>query len=223
MLTLHHWTLDPLCRQVRLAMKEKKLEFELKDETPWNPRPEFLHMDPGGLGPVLAPDGAAAPIVGVRALMEYVEETNPEPALLPADPRARAEVRRLMDWFDTKFAAEAGAPLMREKIVKRMAGLGSPDMEALRGGRDRLRWHLDYVSWLTEQRDWLAGEEMTLADFTAAAHLSAIDYLGEVPWDEYSHAKDWYAKVKSRPCFRPVLADRLPGLPPPSHYDDLDF
>ena len=50
-----------------------------------------------------------------------------------------------------------------------------------------------------------------------------IDYLGEVPWDEYAMAKSWYVRLKSRRSFQPLLADRMPGLPPPNAYTDLDF
>jgi len=222
MRTLHHWTLDPLCRQVRLALGEKKLEFDLAAETPWEPRADFLDMDPGGLGPVLTRQ-EAEPVIGARAILEYLEEAHPDPPLYPESHAGRAEARRLLDWFDRKFAAEAGSAVLDEKVIKRLAGLGAPDPDALRAGRDRLRWHLDYAAWLLERRDWLSGARMSLADLGAAAHLSVCDYLGEVPWEDFSGVKDWYAKIKSRPAFRPLLADRLPGLPPPAHYDDLDF
>lgn len=222
MRTLHHWTLDPLCRQVRLALGEKKLDFKLADETPWNPRPEFLAVDPGGLGPVLTRD-EATPVIGSRAILEYLEEVHPDPALYPADLEARAESRRLIEWFDRKFATECGAVILQEKIVKRAAGLGSPDMEALRGARERVRWHMDYMAWLLEKRDWLSGPKMSLADLCVAAHLSVTDFLGEAPWDDFEGVKDWYVKLKSRPCFRPLLTDRVPGLTAPPHYADLDF
>jgi glutathione S-transferase len=82
---------------------------------------------------------------------------------------------------------------------------------------------LDYIGYLTEQRRWIAGDELTLADITAAAHLSCVDYLGDVPWSDHPNAKDWYARIKSRPSFRPLLGDHIPGAPPPPHYADLDF
>ena len=62
-----------------------------------------------------------------------------------------------------------------------------------------------------------------LMNNAAAAHLSTVDYLGDVPWKEHEEAKDWYARVKSRPSFRALLEDNVPGAPPQRHYANLDF
>ncbi len=107
--------------------------------------------------------------------------------------------------------------------MKRFLGFGTPDTSVLRASKTNLGYHLEYVSYLAERRRWLAGAEFSLADIAAAAHLSAIDYLGDIPWDDHPQARDWYARVKSRPSFRPILADLIPGAPPPKHYADLDF
>jgi glutathione S-transferase len=96
-------------------------------------------------------------------------------------------------------------------------------MGAIRAGRTNIRYHLKYIGYLIGQRNWLAGDQLTYADLAAAAHLSCVDYLGDVPWDEDDTAKHWYARVKSRPAFRALLADRIAGMPPPAHYADLDF
>jgi glutathione S-transferase len=108
-------------------------------------------------------------------------------------------------------------------MEKRLLGLGAPELANLRQGREGLKSHLIYVENLLEDREWLAGKRLSLADFAAAAHLSVIDYFGDVPWAELPVAKTWYMKIKSRPCFRPLLTDRWPGLAPARHYDDLDF
>ena len=147
--------------------------------------------------------------------------------LLPAEPAARVEVRRLLDWFLSKFHDEVTGYLVMEKIYKRFMpadlGGGAPDMTAIRAARTNVRYHLKYIGYLIATRKWLAGDQLTYADLAAAAHLSAADYLGDVPWDEDETAKHWYARVKSRPAFRTLLADRVPGMAPPEHYTDLDF
>ena len=135
----------------------------------------------------------------------------------------RAEVRRIVDWFDDKFNKEVTENLVGEKVMKRFLGLGAPDSKAIRAGHSNISTHLSYISYLVERRKWLAGNELTLADITAAAHLSAIDYLGDVPWDDYPSAKEWYVRIKSRPSFRPLLSDYIPGAPPSKHYANLDF
>ncbi len=221
MRVLHHWPLDPWSRQVRLALSEKQLKFELELVRFWDDPDALATLTPTGLPPVLV-DGDKV-IAESRAILEYLEETTPDPALLPGSPVERAEARRIAQWFDRKFDAEVNAFLLHEKLEKRVQGLGAPDMEAIRAGKDYLRWHLDYLSGLLEVRDGLAGPRWTLADLVAAAHLSCIDYLGDVPWAEFPPARDWYQRIKCRPSFRALLADRLPGMSPADGYQDLDF
>ena len=219
---LHHLALSPSSRKIRIQLKEKGLEFELKAEKPWERQEAFLALNPAGEVPVLIePSGNA--ILGSSAIAEYLEETNPAPPLLGGDPLARAETRRLIAWFDEKFNREVTVNLFEEKLMKRLTGHGQPDSGAIRAGLANIHYHLDYIGWLSDRRKWLAGESFSLADIVAAAHLSSLDYIGDVPWDKHETAKNWYARVKSRPSFRPILADHVPGVPPPSHYADLDF
>lgn len=219
---LYHFPLDPYSRKLRIALKEKQLEFVLELERPWERREPFLALNPAGDVPVLVePDGAS--FADSSAICELIEERYPDPPLIGTDALQRAEVRRLAGWFDGKFHREVTHNLLDEKIGKRLAGRGGPDSAAIRAGKANLNVHLDYIAWLSDRRSWLAGEQFSLADVAAAAQLSTIDYLGDVPWDEHREAKDWYARVKSRPSFRPLLADHLPGVPPPAHYADLDF
>ncbi len=223
--TLYHFPLDPASRQVRLALGEKRLPFTEKNERYWEQRPEFIALNPSGLTPVLVETqgGKSLNICECRAILEHLEETSPEPDLLGREPAERAETRRLMQWFDRKFDYEVNSYLLHEKMEKRLHGLGAPELSSLRAGREGLRTHLAYVDKLLQGRDWLAGKRLSLADFAAAANFSVIDYFGDVPWRDYPATKTWYMKLKSRPCFRPLLADRWPGLAPAPHYDDLDF
>ena len=223
--TLHHFPLDPASRQVRLALGEKRLAFAEVQVRYWEVTPEFLALNPSGVTPVLVETRhqRGLTICETRAILEHIEEQEPEPALLGREPGERAEARRLMQWFDRKFDNEVNGFLLHEKMEKRLLRLGAPDLSSLRRGREALRHHLAYVDGLLQTRDWLAGRRMSLADFAAAAHLSVIDYFGDVPWQDFPAAKTWYMKLKSRPCFRPILADRWPGLAPAAHYDDLDF
>jgi glutathione S-transferase len=191
-------------------------------EKVWERRPSFLQLNPAGEVPVLIEaDGTS--IAGAGVIAEYLEEAYPEPSLLGGTPIDRAETRRLVTWFEVKFQREVTRNLVDEKIMKRFLGQGEPNAGAIRAGHANVHYHLDYVAWLSERRRWLAGDDFSLADITAAAELSAVDYLGDVPWEEHAGAKHWYARVKSRPSVRPLLADHVPGVPPPGHYADLDF
>lgn len=203
-------------------MREKRLDVEERLQIDWQRDESFLMLNPTGQVPVLVElDGRT--IADPTAIVEYLEEAYPDPPLLPRDPTARAEARRLVGWFDQKFNAEVTVPLVNEKLFKRMIDGEAPDSRSIRAGRVNIHTHLGYITWLTERRKWLAGEQMTIADLAAAAHLSLIDYCGDVPWEEHPFAKDWYARIKSRPSFRPLLRDVIPGVPAPRHYIDLDF
>jgi glutathione S-transferase len=222
MFRLYHLPLSPFCRKVRLVLAEKRIEAELIEERPWENRLDFLRLNPAGKVPVLiTPQGQA--LSESAAIFEYLEETVPEPPLLPKDPQARAEVRRLAGWFDDKFNREVTENLLFERLTKRLARLGYPEGARLKAGAKSIRVHLDYMSFLLEGHNWLAGPRMTIADIAAAAHLSCLDYIGDVPWEDYPAVRDWYSVMKSRPCFRSLLADHLPGIPAAGHYADLDF
>ena len=223
--TLLHFPLDPASRQVRLALAEKKLPFVDVVERYWERPDRLAALNPSGLPPVLVEIRGTNQTVVCEghAILEHLEERHHDYALLPDDPQGRAEARRLLGWFDRKFTDEVNGFLLHEKMEKRLLGLGAPELSALRRGRDALRQHLAMLETLLAAHDWLAGGGFGLGDIAAAAHLSVIDYMGEVPWEDYPAAKLWYAKIKSRPSFRPLLADRFPGLPPSAHYDDLDF
>jgi glutathione S-transferase len=222
MRVLYHQWLAPAARKVRIVLGEKNLDFTLKAERFWERRQEFLALNPAGEVPVLIePDGTVLADAG--AIVEYLDEVYREKMLIGINPVDRAEVRRLIAWFDVKMQAEVTENLLGEKLMKRLLAGGQPNSRAIRAGHANLPYHLDYVGYLTERRRWLGGDHFSVADITAAAHLSCLDYLGDVPWEAHEPAKEWYARIKSRPSFRPILADHLPGLAPPAHYADLDF
>jgi glutathione S-transferase len=226
---LYHHPLQPQSRIIRLQLAEKRLDAELLVERPWDRREQFLRINPAGDVPVLVEENGLF-LCGFYPVLEYLEEAYPETAaagtsLLGRNLQERGEIRRLICWFDVKFERDVTRNLLTEKIYKRFMpnGGGGPDSGAIRAGKANIGIHLDYIGWLTERRTWLAGPAMSLADLAAAAQISAIDYLGDVPWNGHDGAKDWYARMKSRPSFRPLLADTLPGAAPPPHYADLDF
>lgn len=227
MRVLYHLWLCPFARKVRIVLGEKKLDFELRSEKVWERRDGFLALNPAGEVPVLVETDESSATQRTLAdsgvICEYLDETWPEPTLLGATPDVRAEVRRLTAWFDLKFHREVTVNLVDEKINKRFLGLGQPSSAAIRAGYANIETHLGYISWLMERRHWLAGDDFSLADIAAAAQISCVDYLGDVPWEAWPDVKNWYARIKSRPSLRPLLTDHIPGAPPPKYYADLDF
>ncbi len=230
MLTLIHYPLCPLSRSIRLCLSELGISFELQEERPWEWRSEFLEINPAGTLPVLLIDEKEA-ICGTYAISEYLAETAVKSygggrrfEFFPGEAEQKAEIRRLVDWFHGKFNDEVSSYLLEEKVYSRYReGSLELDFAVIRAAQENLRYHLSYVGYLAERRNWLAGYDMSFADLAAAAHLSAMDYLGDVPWSEFGAARSWYTRVKSRPSFRNLLSERVPGLKPPSVYSDLDF
>jgi glutathione S-transferase len=217
---------------VRLALAEYGQEVLLLDENPLEWRKDFLAKNPAGEMPVLEYDNGLT-LCGAYSISEFIAEEVPpgstamsagRPSLIPGTREDRAEVRRLIDWYHGKFEREVTRELLIEKVYCAMQPRGAaPDPDILRAVRTNLRYHLSYTAYLADSRRWLAGDDLSFADLAAAAHISTIDYLGEVPWNEYPAVKTWYQRMKSRPSFRTLLADRIPGSPPPVAYSDLDF
>jgi glutathione S-transferase len=210
----------PFSRQIRLGLQEKKLPHQLREEKIWAPSEAAYAKDPAGMLPILSHGNDS--FVGTYPILEYLEETYPQTNLLGKTPGERAEIRRLMDWFNRKFYKEVTVSLFEEKVMKRRLALGEPDSQILRQGRERIHDHLAYIGWLFEGRNWLGGA-FSWADLVAASHLSCLDYLGDVPWNKHASAKDWYMRIKSRPSFRPLLKEALGDTPPALHYRLLDF
>ena len=219
---LHEAPLDPRSRFIRLTLAEKNLSFDLREERAWERSPEFLTLNPAGETPVLREAGGMA-VPGATVIAEYLEETAPEPNLLGDDAVSRVEVRRLLGWFLDKLSREVTEALREEQFIKRIFHGTAPEAKVLRAAHANLAYHLDYVGWLAEHRNWLGGETFSLADLAVAAQLSVLDYLGAVRWEGSSEAKGWYARMKSRPTMRAILSERIAGLPPPAHYANPDF
>ena len=222
---LFHYSFDPASRVARLALGEARIAFEETVVRPWEPGCPISEMNPSGMPPVVkaVADGRPVVLCETAAILGWIEDQAKTPLLLPVDAPGRAETRRLTAWFERRFTDEVNAVLLRERLEKPLLKLGVPDARMLREGRDALRAHLTELEGLIGQRDWLSGRRFSQADLIAAAHLSVHDYFGEVNWTNWPALKTWYMAVKSRPAFRPLLADRFPGVQPSACYAELDF
>lgn len=219
---LYHHPLVATARKVRLALGEKRLAFDERVLEPWQENTELLSLTPTAELPVFADEDGT--VVGDHvAIVEYLDETHPDSSLIGRTPASRAEARRLAAWFDLKFHREVTQHIAGEKLWRRVSANAAPDSRALRAGRENIHTHMQYICWLKERRSWLAGDDISVADLAAAANVSLVDYCGDMPWEQYPEAKEWYVRVKSRPSFRALLKDVIPGVPPAPVYPDLDF
>ncbi len=221
MVLLVHNSFLPQCRKIRILMAEKKMLFVLKEENPWNLSKDIMKINPAGELPIFIYDGNI--IAGNYAITEFLEETYTQNRLISGNNKERAEIRRLVDWFDNKFYRDVYQYIAGEKIYKRFVQQRPPESMRIKAGQNNLRFHMEYIDWMVERNNYLVGNEFSMADVSAAAQLSLIDYLGDVPWEDYKNAKLWYSKIKSRPSFKDILNDRIKGIYPSKHYADLDF
>ena len=210
---LFHFWLHPFSRKVRMALTEKNLPFDLTIEKTWERRTEFLAMNPAGDLPLLVEQNGTI-LSNSQVICEYLDEVYPEINLIGHDPVQRAETRRLVNWFDRKFNKEVTENLVDEKLMKAILNLGEPHGPSVRAGRANIHYHLDYIGFLIERRQWLAGDAFSLADICAAAQLSAVDYVGDVPWEQHHMAHQWYEKIKSRTGYGFLVEERVPDFDP---------
>jgi glutathione S-transferase len=211
---LTHLMLSPSCRLARLMVGEKRVACDpVLAEGPKNTMPVFQDLD-----------GTRAE--GVWAILDHLENHYPDHPLAPADDAARRGALRWVDWAMGPFHEQVTQRIIYEKAAPRFTGAGfsrPPDMNVIRAGRAELKPALAEIGQAAERNGNLACRETTLGDLAVAAHLSVLDYFGEVPWSDHGAAGEWYVRMKSRPSFRSLLADRVPGQPPVSHYAELDF
>ncbi|MBK6719348.1 MAG: glutathione S-transferase family protein [Sphingomonadales bacterium] len=220
---LYQFPLCPFSRKVRLLLGEKGVGYELVREYPWERRDEFLDLNPAGQTPVLVERDKNIAVMSSNAICEYFEETVDKAPMISGTATNRAEIRRLTSWFDEQFYANVVAPLMHERMLNRILHRSTPDGATLREAMKSANQLMDYVDWLLDHRNWLAGATLSLADLAAAAHISVADYLGGIDWRSHEPTKAWYSGLKSRPSFRPLLNERMDGVAPPDYYDKVDF
>jgi glutathione S-transferase len=220
---VHQFPLCPFSRKVRLLLGEKGVGYDLVRESPWARRDEFLDLNPAGQTPVLVEVNQGVTLINSSAICEYFEETVDQAPMISGTAPNRAEIRRLTAWFDEQFYGQVVAPLLHERMEKRLVHRTAPDAAVLRQAMKNANTLLDYVDWLLDHRNWLAGAQLSMADLAAAAHISVADYLGGIDWRSHEQTKGWYSGLKSRPSFRPLLSERMEVVTPPLHYDKVDF
>ena len=219
---LYQFPLCPFSRKVRLLLGEKGIPFELVRENPWDGRDEFLALNPAGHTPVLRNEERNITLVDSRAICEYFEETVDKNPMIVGTAANRAEIRRLVALFDENFYDAVTNPMLNERMRKRLFMRAPPDSRLLRDAMRLANEHLDYLDYLIDNRPWLAGAQMSLADLAAAAQISVADYLGAIDWSGHEQTRGWYSVFKSRPSFRPLLTERMDVIQPPQHYADVN-
>ncbi len=222
MWSLYQFPLCPFSRKIRLLMGEKNIPYDPLREDPWNASDAFYNLNPAGRTPVLVDEERGIALADSRAIGEYLEETVDRLPMISGTAAGRAEIRRLTALFDESFFHDVTEPLLNERMKKRLIFKQPPDSTVLSEAMRMAHGHLDYMDWLIDNRPWLAGSTMSMADLAAAAQISVADYLGGIDWRDHEQTRGWYAVFKSRPSFQPLLTERMDGIRPPDHYGKVD-
>jgi glutathione S-transferase len=219
MYSLYHYPLCPLSRQIRLILQEKSLPFESIIEDYWHKSNAFPEISPSAGIPILNNNHQI--ISDASAIYEYLEEQHPERNLLGDNPLTRAQSRRIANCFNSSFFHLISKTVLMQRII----GFNNNPSNAsvIHQIRDDVRYFIDYIAYLLKKNKWLSGNEISIADFVAASHFSVLDYFGDIPWEHNEYTKQWYAVIKSRPSFKPILQDRIAGFSPNKYYTLLDF
>ncbi len=225
MYTLYYHILCPFSRKIRFLLAQKEIHFDLIKENSWERRKEFIAINTMGTVPVLFDNHNHHIISGSSVIVEYIEEKHDDSHNYLGDSLLKkAEARRLQMWFDEKFYNEVSKHILKERYFNRfLQSQLVPNPDHLRLAKYNLNIHLNYLEFLLENRKYLAGDQISIADFAASGHISALDYFGDINWQNRDSIKEWYSIVKSQRGFFEILKDRISGINPSDHYSKLDF
>ncbi len=209
MIRLHGAPLSNYYNIVKTALLEKNIPFEAVPARP-SQDPTHLAMSPMGKIPCIQTD--AGYLAETHAILDYLEESQPTPALLPADPFARAKVRELVQ------SLELYIELVARRGLGALFGREVPEDVKAEIARD-LPKGIAAVGKLVKFSPWIAGDQFTYADLFgywafSLASLSAkqnagIDLLAQIPG-----AQAWYDAVAARDSVKQALADQAAARKP---------
>ena len=220
MYTLYYHPSCVFSRIIKTLLQELKYDFRTEEKKFWERPQSLIDINPSGELPILINDNDGM-IIGVYPITEYLMYKNQDWVLL--DNIKINEIRRLVFWFNNKFFEEVTKYIINEKLLKLLMNYGSPNSKYLRAAKENLSQHMSYISQLLQKNEFIACDRITIADITAANHLMLLDYFNEIRWDKYEEIKNWFLIIKSRPSFQVILKERFNSLPPPKHYEKLDF
>jgi len=222
MITLYHYYLCSSSRYIRLILEEHKIIYETQLENYWKPQTDFLKLNPAGHLPVLVNE-ENFPIIGANACLEYIKDLKLSPKLFVDSYREKAEINRLFHWFDVLFKKEVFDPIIYEKVYSRTVDNITPNSDNIRAALQNLDFHVQYLNYLLNNKNYFIKDELTYLDFQAAANFSVLDYLGLLNLQRYENIREWYFKIKSRPSFKTLLKDQIVGLYPHENYKKMDI
>jgi glutathione S-transferase len=208
-----------------LAFAEVKLDLLAGDQM----KPEYLALNPNGVVPTLAHDGAI--VIDSSVIIEYLDEVAPEVSFTPRDAVKRAAMRALMRFIDEVPAAAVRVPTYNLAFLPRFAAMSEEEFLAfaeskplrrefmLAMGRkgfpqkdmdaalDRMRRTYERMEDSIDASGgpWLLGKAPTLADISLMPALVRMADLGlDTMWADRPKVARWYDDIRAQPAFKPT-------------------
>jgi glutathione S-transferase len=193
-------SLSPFVRKVLAYGAEKGLELDHKPLGLGSDDPDFLACSPFRKIPGFS-DGDFA-ISDSSAIIHYLEAKYPEPALIPAEPEARARTIWFDEFADTILCA-CGAKMFFNRIVApRFLGREGDLETADKAEKEELPPILDYLERILPESGWLVGDKITLADIAVATAFANFRHLGiEIDGGRYPKVSQFAERMLARPSF----------------------
>lgn len=194
-MTLYDHPDCPYGMKVRIVLAEKDMDCEVVTidvQSGQHRQAEFLKLNPFGRVPVLVDEGCI--IYDSTIINEYLDDEYPEPALRPADSDERARVRLLEDYADTAFTLPAMA--LQNELAKPS---GTRDESRVKAARDVVVKTLEMLNRELEGKEYLGGDDFSLADVAFAPMVLQLEKLGvNLDNTTLKNVKAWAQRLASR-------------------------
>jgi len=205
---IYGFPLSPFVRKVLVVAFEKGLAPQVVPVNPMQPGEEFLAASPYGKIPAI--DDQGFKLADSTAIAVYLDAKYPEPALLPADPQARARAVWFDEVADTVVMA-AGGPMVFNRFVKpRFLGQDCDEAVAM-AGEEAMTGRLGYLEGELGDQGWLDGA-FSLGDVAIASVFRTFEYTGwQLDAAKFPKLAAWSARVRERPSWQ-AAADVEAGV-----------
>ena len=229
-LKLYNFPQSTCSQKVRLTLWEKGIEFDDRpvDSTKREHLSDwYLKLNPNGVVPTLIHDDAV--IIDSSVIMEYLDEVFPDCPLIPADPVARAHMRKWLRYFEEVPTPAVRVPSFNQYLSKRFEKLSQEQFDTFADNHpirkqfykkmrkehgfdqresdsaaDRLRQTIDRMEKGLEKSGgpWLMGTDLTLADYAIVPTIDRMRDLGlEELWVDHPMVSAWFERVRERPAY----------------------
>ena len=189
---LHHLGLDCELQIVNLAQRE-----QMQDD--------FLKLNPNHMIPTLV-DGDFV-LWESNAIMQYLCSKVSEQSLWSSDATVQADISRWQFWQAAHFGRACGI-LIFEHLIKGALNLGSADAQEVAKGEESFHRFAQVLESHLNGRDWLVGDQVTLADFSVGSFLDLAE-MAHFPMYSYPQIKRWYNNIEQLPAWQSSAPSKL--------------